>query len=144
MKLLAALSVVFASFWVTVPGEQVPERDTRQTQSVAGSVALQWARALFSGDVEVAMALCEVPFAWDRKKVITNSAELREMFKGVVGDKGAREAPAMEVTKVVPVSEIEDELFPKSYFTVDLAVAGERIRVAVGRGDVMRVIGFSD
>ena len=139
MKLVATLSVVLAAFWAVAPGEHVLVRDASHPPSAAtdrdadgaGVLARQWATSLFSGDVEVAMALCDVPFAWDRKKIITNVAELRDMIKSVVKDKGERAAPVFEVTKVSEISKIEDDLYPKSYFVVHLALGEGTIRVAV-------------
>ena len=145
---LAGICVVALGATLLSAGE--PERaaavDGPQRAELATQVAAAWFDALLGGDVAVAGALSEVPFALDRKQVIETSAELDKIYRAILAKKGKRTIKPDAVRVAAEKKEIVDGCVPVDVLIVEITIAGddERIRVAVRPGDTYKVVGFSD
>ena len=150
-KVLVVLgvSVVVVALKAEVEGSKegaaiaVPAKDADREQN-AKSVAKEWFKALMSGDVPTTMALSELPFALDRKRIIRNSQELKDVYEQVASKKGKRDLKPTKVTVFTSKSEIIQGCIPVDALVVHILIEDEGVAVSVRPGDAYRVVGFSD
>ena len=119
-----------------------PQFDSRETK--ATQVATAFAESLLNGQPAVATALADVPFAWDRQKMIESLRELELECIAVRTNKGVRD---LRITRIEVT--LDENLEPTDARPTDLIVltawvGDQKMEMAVEPGDAYRVVGFSD
>jgi len=125
---------------------KAPEKDVKKGESVeeAKKLAKMWFIALMGGKVADVLAVSDVPFSWDRKKVIEDKADLEAMYEEVVAKKGARDVKPTKVEVAAGSRAFLEKGMPKDRVVVHLFVEDERVAVCIRPGKELKVVGFSD
>jgi hypothetical protein len=117
---------------------------------------LKYANAILENhDLEGALAVCSVPFAWDRKEIISDLASLRKHHLDMLKQKESKQKYKILVMKSNVLgfkSVIYENVIPIEIYMVLLTlkiktknkVNEERILFAVEYKNEVRIIGISD
>ena len=146
------LGVAFLTFltFLTLLCSLAPESRCQEPEPVdasdekASEVASGWFSALLGGRIAVAMALSDVPFAFDRATVVETFSELEDWYQRVVEQQGVREVAPDEVMAGAEATARAGAICDPSDVTIVLVIEEEAVVVCVGREPVFRVVGFQD
>ncbi len=131
-----------------------PEPHPANQDEAALKVAGQWIAAIFDGDLETAMSLMDVPFAFEEGEIILTKEKLREKFKELV--KGAKEEDmgidkvSLEIAKSYKPGKKEEKLLesvlPKGGVFVRARHEDEKdlLILYIRPGENPKVVGFRD
>lgn len=149
MKKLIFLLIFASSTCIYAQKDSSPTLTEQQQKNVIEVVDC-WASEMFKAEnIDKLMELSDVPFAYDRKKIIYNKEELRKHYLDIFDNKGKRTIPQYETEITAYKSEIIDRCIPLNFVKVMLTVKegnytdGAEICVSI-RENEYKVVGFSD
>ncbi|MCP3923634.1 MAG: hypothetical protein GY714_13725 [Desulfobacterales bacterium] len=106
-------------------------------------VAKIYFESLFSGNLEVAMEVVDIPYSFDRKKIIKNKKDLFELHKRLTSYH--KKVPAYLIEKGKRFTKLDPSEFKEKYDVVRFNIDGEGINIYTQKkGENYKVIGFSD
>ena len=131
-----------------------PEPHPTNQEEAALKVAEQWLTAMFGGDLETAMSLMDVPFAFEEDKIILTEEKLRDEFKGLVEfledeDMGIDKI-TLEVVRTYKPGKKEEKILksvlPKGGIIVraEHEDEDEPLIIYIRPGENPKVVGFKD
>ncbi|PIE51045.1 MAG: hypothetical protein CSA38_00075 [Flavobacteriales bacterium] len=109
-----------------------------------------WIEEMFKGeDVEGLMSVSDVPFAFDRKKVIKSRAELKALYHKIFKDRGKRKVPYYTTEIFEYKDEIIERCIPISIIKAKVMIIENNRREGalasiVFKNNEYKVVGFSD
>lgn len=109
-----------------------------------------WIEELFKAEnIEELMKISDLPFALDRKKVVKNKEELKEIYNKIFENKGKRKIPDYTTEIFEYKDEIIDNCIPISVIKAKVIIKEkneqEGILVCIlFKNDEYKIIGFSD
>lgn len=116
----------------------------------AENIAEKWFTELFkANDIEKLMEISDVPFAFDRKKIITSTEDLKKAFQEVFDDGKLGKVPVHKIKYIDCKSETIEECIPINIVRF-LVLLGENdndkgILIALSlRDNNFKVVGLSD
>ncbi len=145
MCLLLGMSLTYSM----AQNDTIPQTIAQQNE--AKKVAGEWFSQLIAGkNIDAVMAVSALPFAMDGKILLNTKKELRDFYRKIIEDKGARKIPEF-ITEIHGFKhEILDKYIPVNVLVVKIKITDKNrskgdVLVSVGISDTkIRVIGFSD
>ena len=133
--------------WETTTDDYATLTD-EQEQEVVAVVKIWFEEMLKASDVNRVMQISDVPFAFDRERVITTTEELKKSYLGIFENKGQREIPSYDVEIWSYTSKVYGECFPLNFAKVAVYIGddyddGVIVSVLI-RDNTFKVVGFSD
>lgn len=120
----------------------------------AKSVVLNYMRLFSKGEnIDSILALCSVPFSWDRKEIISEKAALKQKHIDIIAKKGKNRAFSVDTVFVKATrKEMLDKIIPLDVYYVMIRIKaasdpngeGYGIQFAVQMSDNPKIIGLSD
>lgn len=120
----------------------------------AKSVVLKYIHLIAKGEnIDSIMNMCSVPFALDRKEIISERAALKQKYVEMIADKGKNRVFSVDTIFIRTTrKEILDNIIPLDvyYVVVKIKLPNETkedthgILLAVQMSDNPKIIGFSD
>ncbi len=109
-----------------------------------------WIDELFKAEnVNQLMQISDVPFAFDRNRILNTTDDLKKVYEQIIEDKEKREIPKYEIQILDFKNEILDTYIPLNYIKVGIIVGEgdhrEDIIICVlMRNNTLKIVGFSD
>ncbi|KFF06609.1 hypothetical protein [Flavobacterium reichenbachii] len=113
-------------------------------------IAKTWVEELAKAEnLDKITEISDVPFALDRKKVLTKTADLKAFYSSVFKNKGKRNFPKLRIQILDYKAEILEQYIPISVAKVAVYIGEDEHSDAVVlciliKNDTYKVIGFSD
>jgi hypothetical protein len=142
------LSLVFL-YSISGFAQEKPSLSAEQKTNIS-KIAKTWFDELAKAEnLEKIIEISDVPFALDRKNVLTKTADLKAFYSKVFKNKGKRIFPKIRIKILDYKSEILEDYIPISVAKVAVFVGedehSEGVILCVSiRNDTYKVIGFSD
>jgi len=125
--------------------ENTPTLTEEQQEGIIEVVKI-WINELFTAeDVHRLMQLSDVPFAYDRERIITTSDDLKKLYLEIFEEKGPRTIPVHEVEILDYTSEVLWGYIPLNFVKVKIIIDQEpKFRVCVLiRDNTFKIVGIN-
>jgi hypothetical protein len=131
--------------------DKVTDHDRTQK---AKNLVLTFTRLILQGnDVDSILAICAVPFSWDRNEIISDFASLKNALERVIQQKGKGRQFFPDTVFIKKTrKEILDNIIPLDLYCMVIKIKNkpgdaeksDEILFAVQMSDEPKIIGFSD
>lgn len=148
-KIFISLTFILSTFFIYSQADTISALSEEQ-KNKSIEVVENWIKEMFKADdINSLMQISDVPFAFDRKDILTNIDDLRKIYQRIFENKGYREIPNFEVMLLDYKLEIIDNYIPVNSVNARVIINGDDkyeyilVNVAICN-DTYKVIGFYD